>query len=247
MNKKKNPNVNLERKKLSFFLIGMVVALGCTLTVINMEWKKLKLDISDPIGVGNIEPEEVLPDVIRRIPKPKPKPVFAMNQDAFKIVKEIIEVREIVEKTPQLVIDDSDIFTEFDSLEVIDDIEPIIDNTPVPFFRVEKLPRFDNCENLKTIDEQKACFENGLNTHIRNEFNYPTMAREMGIQEKIYVSFVISKTGRVKDIVFERGENPELKREAKRLIKSLPQIKPAEQRGKPVNMKYTIPIHFKIK
>ena len=66
----------------------------------------------------------------------------------------------------------------------------------------------------------------------------------MGIQEKIYVKFVIDKTGAVTDVKVLRGEDRYLKEEAMRLVKSIPKMTPANQRGKPVGVNYTIPINF---
>ena len=66
----------------------------------------------------------------------------------------------------------------------------------------------------------------------------------MGIQEKIYVTFVIDKTGSVVDVRVARGEDTYLTEEAVRLVRSIPKMTPANQRGKPVAVNYTIPINF---
>ena len=42
--------------------------------------------------------------------------------------------------------------------------------------------------------------------HIKKNFKYPKIAKEMGIQEKIYVTFVIDKTGSITDVRVARGE-----------------------------------------
>ncbi len=68
----------------------------------------------------------------------------------------------------------------------------------------------------------------------------------MGIQEKIYVNFMIEKTGFVTEVKILRGKNKYLKEEAIRLIKSLPKMEPATQRKKPVSVHYTIPFNFKL-
>ena len=58
--------------------------------------------------------------------------------------------------------------------------------------------------------------------HIKKNFEYPKIAKEMGIQEKIYVKFVIDKTGVVTDVRVARGEDRYLSEEAMRLVKSIP-------------------------
>jgi protein TonB len=73
------------------------------------------------------------------------------------------------------------------------------------------------------------------------------MAKEMGAQEKIYVQFIISKSGEVKDARVVKGSNADLKKESLRLINSIPKMVPAKQRGKPVKTNFTMPIIFKLK
>ena len=93
-------------------------------------------------------------------------------------------------------------------------------------------------------EEDKQCLNRGIMKHIKKNFEYPKIAKEMGIQEKIYVKFVIDKTGAVTDVKVLRGEDRYLKEEAMRLVKSIPKMTPANQRGKPVGVNYTIPINF---
>ena len=84
----------------------------------------------------------------------------------------------------------------------------------------------------------------GMNQWASNGFKYPLIAKEMGIQGKVFVSFMIDKTGNVKEVKVLRGVDGHLDKEAVRLIKSLPKMQPAVQRGTPVSITYTIPIHF---
>ena len=68
----------------------------------------------------------------------------------------------------------------------------------------------------------------------------------MGVQEKIYVKFVIDKTGSIINVKVVRGDDKYLREEAVRLVKSIPKMTPANQRGKPVSINYTIPINFQL-
>jgi protein TonB len=65
----------------------------------------------------------------------------------------------------------------------------------------------------------------------------------MGITGKVYLQFVIDSNGRVTGIQ-KRGPDKLLENEAVRIIASLPKVKPGEQRGKKVSVKYSIPINF---
>jgi len=123
---------------------------------------------------------------------------------------------------------------------------------PIDFTVVETLPLFPGCKASKkpTLsqrrDEDKECLNIGIMKHIKQNFEYPKMAKEMGIQEKIFVSFVIDKTGEITNVQVLRGEDPYLKEHAFFLVKSIPKMTPATQRGKNVAVKYTIPIRFKL-
>jgi len=90
----------------------------------------------------------------------------------------------------------------------------------------------------------KNCLNRGILNHVKKNFKYPPIAKEAGIQGKVFVSFVIDKTGNVKEVKVLRGVDGHLDKEAVRLIKSLPKMQPAVQRGTPVSITYTIPIHF---
>ncbi len=80
--------------------------------------------------------------------------------------------------------------------------------------------------------------------HVSKRFQYPKIAKEYGIQGKVFVSFVVDKTGNITNVQVVRGVDKNLDKEAIRLITSLPKMQPAVQKGKPVSINYTIPINF---
>ena len=82
---------------------------------------------------------------------------------------------------------------------------------------------------------------------IGENIKYPTYAQEKGIQGRVICQFVVEKDGKVTDIKVVRSSGDEsLDKEAVRLINSMPKWKPGKQRGKPVRVKYTIPINFRL-
>ncbi len=113
-------------------------------------------------------------------------------------------------------------------------------------------PIFPGCEPSKKSTESEReeedvrCLNECIAKHIKRNFEYPRKAKKKGIQEKIYVKFVIDKTGSITGVSVARGKNPLLKEAAIRLIKSLPKMKPATQGGKPVSVNYTIPINYSL-
>ena len=76
---------------------------------------------------------------------------------------------------------------------------------------------------------------------------YPKIAQENSIQGRVIVQFVVAKDGKIENVeVVRTGGDPSLDREAVRVIKSMPRWQPGKQRGKPVRVKYTVPVNFRL-
>ncbi|HSO88404.1 MAG TPA: M56 family metallopeptidase [Draconibacterium sp.] len=99
------------------------------------------------------------------------------------------------------------------------------------FFIVEEMPEFPGGEMA-------------LRQFMANHVEYPDDAQKSGIQGKVYVTFVVSKDGSVADAKIARGVSPSLDAEALRVVNALPKWTPGKQKGKFVNVSYTVPINF---
>jgi protein TonB len=88
--------------------------------------------------------------------------------------------------------------------------------------------------------------ETELLRFVNKSIKYPVIAQENGIQGRIICSFVINRDGSVVDAEVVRGVDPSLDKEALRVINTMPNWSPGKQRGKPVRVKYTIPITFRL-
>ena len=84
----------------------------------------------------------------------------------------------------------------------------------------------------------------GLMYFIANNLKYPEICGHF--EGRVIVSFVVNKVGEVKDPVVVRSVTPELDREVLRVVRAMPKWTPGMHKGKPVNVKYTIPISFKL-
>ncbi len=116
----------------------------------------------------------------------------------------------------------------------------------LPFDFVDQIPLFKNCESA-AIYEQNRCFKVNLRNHIRKNLKYPQSAYDRGIQGRVYAHFSIAKDGSIKDLkVVSPYKGDLLGKEAKRIINKLPKFKPGEHNGSTVNVKYGLPITFKI-
>ena len=86
----------------------------------------------------------------------------------------------------------------------------------------------------------------GLMKWLSNNIQYPADARERGIQGRVTMNFVVNRDGSISDVQVLRGVDLNLDKEAARLINSMPKWKPGMQHGKPVRVRCTVPINFKI-
>jgi len=118
------------------------------------------------------------------------------------------------------------------------------ENTTLAFEVIEQIPIFPGCENAER-NIALDCFNKQMRNHILKRFSYPAEAQKNNIEVKVYVSFLINKEGDVVDIA-ARGADPILQTAAKNIFLTLPKMKPGIQRGKPVNVRYVMPINFKL-
>lgn len=97
--------------------------------------------------------------------------------------------------------------------------------------------------------EQMPQFPGGeaeLMKYISNNIKYPTMAMENNIQGRVVVQFVVTKTGKIGEVKVVRSKDPDLDKEAVRVVKTLPNFIPGKMNGQAVNVWYTLPIQFKL-
>ena len=105
-------------------------------------------------------------------------------------------------------------------------------------------------DGLYLIVEQMPSFpggEKGLMEYIYKNLRYPYAASSRKIENTVICTFIIDKDGSVKQIEVTQSAHPYLDREAIRVLNTLPKWKPARQHGKPIRVKYTLPIVFRLK
>ena len=186
-------------------------------------------------AVQEPEQEEALPEEILNTIKDTELTIAADNE----VTEDITSKDEVAESTFAAGATTFDQGT--DNLEVVrthkDEII-VEEKKPEPvkeeiFTAVEQMPQFPGgeAELLKYIA-----------THIK----YPTMAAENNIQGRVVVKFVVKKDGNVGEVVVLRGKDPDLDREAVRVVKTLPRFIPGKMNGQAVSVWYTLPINFKL-
>jgi len=231
MKSKKNPKADLEKIRGLFMQIGLIVAL--LVTIYAFEKKTYEGNIMD-LGIVDLELEDdIIPITEREQPKPPPPPP---PPEVIEIVEDDIKLKE------EIVIEETDM----DEEEIIEIIEEEESEEIFNFAVVEDKPIFPGCEKIKDKKKRDKCFGQKITEHIHSVYRYPPIAKDMGIQGKVYISFVIDKQGRVTSVKIARGVDKYLDEEAVRVVKTFPKLTPAKQRGRPVKVAYTVPISFKL-
>ena len=235
MQPKKSEKVDLTKNSSLYFVIGLAVVLFVSWQAI--EWKTYKKTYDyEALNVEDEDDEEIpITEQIKTPPPPPPPPPPA---------PEVIEVVEDEEEVEETVIESTE--TNEDEIIEVEEVEIEEDDldVDVPFAVIEDVPIFPGCERVKK-SERRNCFQEKMNKHIRKNFRYPEITKEMGIQGRVYVNFIIAKDGQITNIRM-RGPDKNLEKEAQRIISKLPSMTPGKQRGRPVRVPFSIPITFRL-
>ncbi len=229
MELKKNDQANLENKRNVFMLTGFVIVLSVLLLA--FEWGTTTKGAGNLGDLGDINIEdEIIPITRPEEIKPPPPPPPPQVTEILNIVDDDIEIDDEIE------ISDSE---SDQTMEInIVDFEEEEEDTQV-FFIAEDMPLFPGCSTKEETDA-------AIQKFIRDNIKYPEIARENGIQGRVFVSFVVDQKGKVINVTLLRGVDAALDQEAMRVIKALPQFTPGKQRGKPVRVGYNVPINFRL-
>jgi periplasmic protein TonB len=101
-----------------------------------------------------------------------------------------------------------------------------------------------------TVVEEMPNFPGGeekLFEYLQKNIKYPPVARENGIQGRVYVTFVVDKDGKIKDAKVLRGIGGGCDEEALRVVRGMPEWKPGKQNGRSVQVQYNLPVNFTLK
>lgn len=128
-----------------------------------------------------------------------------------------------------------------------DDLNVVREHKDEVVVEEKKEPVDDN--KVFDVVEQNPVFPGGeaaLLKYVAEHIRYPAMAQENNIQGRVVVQFVVTKTGSIGQVKVVRSKDPDLDREAVRVVKSLPKFTPGKMNGHAVNVWYTLPINFKL-
>ena len=207
-----------------FTQIGLIIALAVAWVVFEIKsYDKRELaDIGRTVEVLDEEMVE-----ITKQEEPKPQPVEVPKQTTqLEIVQDDVETEDIEINAD---VEQNEVIEEYVAPEVVE--EEVVEQEI--FQIVEEMPSYPGGE--------KALLE-----YVAKNIKYPQIARETGIQGRVFVGFVVEPDGSVSNVKILRGIGGGCDEEAMRVIKSLPKWKPGKQRGKAVRVSYQIPVVFKL-
>lgn len=221
MELKKSEEVNNERLRFPMIFVGMLFTASLVLASFTYSTpaeskEKAEVDIRD--SNGEIEAEIKEPETPETPDTPQQAPVTPPPTEEAK--------EKETEKTPPT----KDPPTKIIPIIKGPDIQPVVQAEIVDFPDVE------------------ASFPGGaaaMKQWIQQNVQYPEISRELGDQGRVYVTFVVEPDGGISNVdVMRGGLTDELNKEAKRLVRNMPNWSPGEVKGKPVRARCRLPITF---
>jgi protein TonB len=216
---------------IGFITIGAVVAYPLINAYINKERLVREKEKEVGVNIENLKQEELPP------PPPPPPPPEQMV--------------EKVKFTAPVVVDDTTIET---GLATQDDLSSKA-NTEVPTEDVEVEMKDEGPKVIETpvqaeiftVVEEQPGYPGGEEARIsflQQNIKYPEEAKELGIQGRVFVTFVVEVDGSISDVRVLRGIGGGCDEEAIRVVRAMPKWVPGKQRGVPVRVQFNLPIKF---
>lgn len=235
MDFRKNEKSNLEDKKGVFFLVGMLFILSVSYAVVNLKsYAKSAYDFEMSVDDSFEELPPITtpppPELKPPPPPPAPKPITP----EIELVED-----EVITEEPDFN-DDNIEEIEIDDVPRNDGPDEVLDDTPMMY--VSNMPYFPECGQLNSNDERNACTQKLIHNYIQENYITPDIVVEMGQGGTIYLQFVVSKQGTIRDVKVLKGFNDVADREAIRVAKTLPKFIPGKNLDRPATVQYLIPL-----
>ena len=227
MEVKKSPKADLENKKTTNLLVGAIMILA--VLFVGFEWSERDKQVTTDSGLVDVVfEEEIIPITEQEQPKQAPPPPEAPK------VEEVLEIM------------DNDSKVEESTIQASDDTQAAVE---IKYTPVEVEEEEVEEQQIFQVVEEMPEFPGGMGECMKflsKNINYPSISQENGVQGRVIVQFVVNTDGSIVEPVVMRGVDPYLDKEALRVIKMMPKWSPGKQRGKPVRVKYTVPVMFRL-
>lgn len=222
---KKNPKMDLEKKRFAFFQIGLILSGAMCLAAFEYSSVSVNPETyvhSDDKDMGTIDP-------------PLREPNFEPEKTQKQVVTKIIDDVKVVDKPvvePTFAVDTSDIIVNDKITYNIDSV-----SSGNKGFVVE--PYVEN----PNVDPEFPGGIAAMGEFIRKNIKLPAYIPEYD-QGTVYVKFLVNSDGTIKDVVIARGLSAELDKAALKVVAAMPRWKPAENDGYKVQTRITVPIRI---
>jgi len=176
-------------------------------------------------------------DVVAPPPPPPPPPADVVQQQKYvpPVVVDSIKPEEVsrlmTADEAQVKVKDAEVVEVVEAVK--EEVQEEEDPEATVFVIVEEMPMFPGGDAA-------------LLAYLRENAVYPEIAKENNIQGRVILNFCVTSTGRVSKISILKSVDPELDKEAIRVVSTLPAFKPGKQGGKPVPVWYQAFINFKL-
>lgn len=247
----KTPKLNYSKpgaKTTGFLQIGLIFSLGITL--VGFEYANADITSSKVTTskINNLQDEVVYDDF--EVEKPK-VPQENIPEERRTSTSTNTTTNQQVSTNIQTTTNQNQVTTNVglpgDSVVIVDftNTTPIVAEPIYDF--VQEMPTYKEFVKMKDLDKRKKETELQLLKNLYKTIKYPEMARQTGVQGKVWVQFIVNKDGEISDVEILRGVHSDLDNEAIRAVKTLPNMVPGKQMDKPVKVRYKIPVEFKLK
>ena len=228
------------------------IVIGCLL---------FSLAVSMPTIIKNIIPEKkkdmsidkTILDIINKQKEDKkdePKPIIPEEQE---IVRKTIQF--VIPKADETAKEEDSLLTQKQLQEKPIEIGAVNnlkgDDSPIdPSILTDKPKVIDNdVDVLVDINgvEVKPDFPGGIEKlyeYLGKNINYPEYERDNDISGTVYIQFEVAKDGKIKDVQIVRSVSKNIDDEAMRVVRSMPAWIPGKQNGRPVRVKFILPVKF---
>jgi protein TonB len=231
----------------ALFLIAMAAP-----TIINVLTPEEEVPVEVEVDLMKIPPPPIDPN---EPPPPPPPPVEVPKVNTVKFLPpEVKPDEEVPEETPPPTVEElkeavaAEKTQEGDpnAEEAIAAPEETAGPTRVEA-AVEVAPKKE--EEVFTVVEQQPEFPGGTSAMyawLSKNMRYPAAASRANISGRVFVSFVVNADGSIQDVQVMKGLGFGTDEEAKRVVQQMPKWRPGKQSGRPVRVKFNLPINFQL-
>ena len=242
MQVKKYPSAKLENYSKIFIQLSFVFSLFLVYEFLT--FKSYPREVKEMIGtLIDIDDNEKLIEVKPIEVEAQPETKVALPEKILKVEDDVDVKETVIESTETNQFDAVKVTAPKEMIAVVDEEDVVED---VAFVVIENVPIYPGCKGSNS--ELRACFSDKIAKFVAEKFNIE-LASDLGLTpgsiQKIFVVFKIDKNGNITDIN-ARAPHKKLQDEALRVINLLPKMTPGMQRGRPVGVKYGLPIVFKV-